>query len=163
MSDQVAGHNTAPLAQIIAARHLVMANLNKTPADPRNYTAAQGEARVTREEHNLENVAQPRQASEQPSSSSSRWEVYHDPSPAADPADTQRRHEAWRDNSIRHREANSSSEWSWDHQNWTWEQPTWAKVYASQSTWDEPYPNIPRHPARQVVEEAGKERNRNDV
>ena len=140
VSDQVDGSNTVPLAQIIASKHLVMANLkNKNKSDPRNYKAAQGEARATREEPNLENEAQPWQSSEQPSSSSTtRW----NPSPAADVgiSDTQRRHEAWRDQQQRRRETTSSSEWSWDHQNWSWEQtPTWAQVYASQSTWDEPY------------------------
>jgi hypothetical protein len=163
VSDQASGHNTALLAKIIAARHLVMANCkNNNPQDPRNYTAAQGEARVTREEQNLGDAAQPRQTSEQPSSSSARWKVYHNPSPAVDPEETripiriqpQHRHEAWRDNEAR-RQANSPSEWSWDHQNWDWEQtPSAAQVYASQRTWDEPYPNIPRNPSRQFVDNA---------
>ena len=58
------------------------------------------------------------------------------------------------DNEAR-RQANSPSEWDWDHQNWDWEQtPTAAQVYASQRTWDEPYPNVPGNPSRQFVDNA---------
>jgi hypothetical protein len=55
ISDQPSGHGTAPLAKLIAARHLVMANIkNRNPFDPRNYAVMQGEAEVSQDD--VENV-----------------------------------------------------------------------------------------------------------
>jgi hypothetical protein len=76
-SNQADGSNTAPLAQSLASKNLVLKNVKKrTNPNRGNWATARGEARATREEENLESEAQPWQSPKQPSSSSTAQHGY---------------------------------------------------------------------------------------
>ena len=181
ISDQPSGHGTAPLAKLIAARHIVMANIkNSNPLDPRNYATLQGEARVTRGDEDVAEAAptwQPSQHWEDyddaPSSSTARWQkaTTAQPVQARNPYDM-RSHEHWEWNDENDTQL-ESEHWYLSRQEKDWNQywqhgydtpePNSAQAYAAQSSWEEPYPDIPG-PSRQFVDDAWKTYNkrRND-